>query len=559
MKTLLVGINAKYIHTNLAVRYLYAYTNNNFDVEYVEFTIKNEIDYIISQILNFNPDVIGFSCYIWNIEVIRKIVKQLSKKTKAKILLGGPEVSYDVKHWFNDLPIDFIISFEGEYPFKQLLSALSENKSLNNIPQLHYRDNNKIYINENTCFIDLNTIPSPYRFKADIPQIKDRIQYIESSRGCPYYCSYCLASLEKNVRYFGNIKAELIYLMNMGGKIFKFLDRTFNLRKDFALDIFTFIIENHLPGCVFQFEINGELLDSEIINFLNHHAPKGLIRFEIGIQSTNENTNKLILRKQNFAKLKANIEEIQKGGKIILHLDLIAGLPKENYQSFKKTFNDVFELHPEELQLGFLKMLRGTKLRNEAERYHYSYQQQAPYEVIANEDITETELNKIRSAEEILEKYYNSHRFDMTLKYILDKYYASDNYQFFEQFGEYYLKHYLKLGYQIYDLCERLLAFFTYIDINDPVIEQLLIYDYLQAAKTRPKIWFQTNVNKPKKHLVFNSLIKSDPSFTLDFLFRYTFIHKLSINPLKQQLEDCYLIKIFAPNQQKIIILKDNQ
>ena len=338
--------------------------------------------------------------------------------------------------------------------------------------------------------------------------------------------------------------------MKNGGKIFKFLDRTFNLRKDFALDMFTFIIDNHLPGCVFQFEITGELLDSEIIDFLNQHAPKGLIRFEIGIQSTNDNTNKLVLRKQNFAKLKANIQKIQKGGKIILHLDLIAGLPKENYQSFKKTFNDVFELRPEELQLGFLKLLRGTKLRKDAEQYHYTFQHHAPYEVIANDVITASELNLIRSAEEILEKYYNSHRFDTTLKYILDNYYPDDNYLFFEQFGEFYLKHYMKLGYQIYDLCERLLAF-----INDPIVEQLLIYDYLHNAKTRPKIWFQPNVNKAEKHHIFNSL----QNYSLDFLFRYTFVHKLAINPLNFHLEACYLIKLFAPDNKKIIIIKDNQ
>lgn len=549
MKTILIGINAKYIHTNLALRYLYTYTNNSFDVEFVEFTIKNEIDYIITQILSFKPDLIGFSCYIWNIEIISAIITQLKTKTKAKILLGGPEV-YDVKHWFNDLPVDFIITGEGEYPFKQLLYALLENKSLNNIPQLHFCDNNKVHTNENTYFIDLNTLPSPYRLEVDLPELKHRIQYIESSRGCPYHCSYCLASLEKNVRYFANIKSEISYLMKNGGKIFKFLDRTFNLRKDFALDMFTFIIDNHLPGCVFQFEITGELLDSEIIDFLNQHAPKGLIRFEIGIQSTNDNTNKLVLRKQNFAKLKANIQKIKKGGKIILHLDLIAGLPKENYQSFKKTFNDVFELRPEELQLGFLKLLRGTKLRKDAEQYHYTFQHHAPYEVIANDVITASELNLIRSAEEILEKYYNSHRFDTTLKYILDNYYPDDNYLFFEQFGEFYLKHYMKLGYQIYDLCERLLAF-----INDPIVEQLLIYDYLHNAKTRPKIWFQPNVNKAEKHHIFNSL----QNYSLDFLFRYTFVHKLAINPLNFHLEACYLIKLFAPDNKKIIIIKDNQ
>ena len=237
MKTLLVGINAKYIHTNLAIRLLYTYTKD-LNVDFLEFTIKNEIDSIINDILALNPDLIGFSCYIWNIEIIKKIIPLLkNKKPDLKILLGGPEVSYDVKFWFETLPIDYLISFEGEYTFRELLLALNNSLPLNDIPQLHFRLNDQIYYNHNEYNIDLNTLPSPYRIKKDLSHLPKRIQYIESSRGCPYRCSYCLASLENNVRFFNRsyIKNELLYLMNSGAKVFKFLDRTFNVRKEYTL------------------------------------------------------------------------------------------------------------------------------------------------------------------------------------------------------------------------------------------------------------------------------------------------------------------------------------
>ncbi|HEY8364393.1 MAG TPA: radical SAM protein, partial [Haloplasmataceae bacterium] len=515
MKTLLVGINAKYIHTNLAIRYLYTYTKDEFDVCFMEFTIKNPVDNIISEILQLNPQLIGFSCYIWNIELIKKIIPIIKSYNKnIKILLGGPEVSYDCEYFFNTIPIDYIIVKEGEYSFKALLNALQNNLPKNNIPQLYYRESDKIVANNNEYTIDLNCLKSPYRLEVDKKNLPNRIQYIESSRGCPFHCSYCLASLEKQVRYFSIdfIKQELLYLMNNGAKTFKFLDRTFNIRKDYALNIFEFIIHNHKSGCIFQFEISGELLDEEIITYLNKNAPKNLIRFEIGVQSTNEHTNQLVLRKQNFAKLKHNIELIQKGGIIDLHLDLIAGLPKENYQSFIKTFNDVFSLFPHELQLGFLKMLRGTKIRKEAADYQYHYQEIAPYEVIANEDLSPFELSKIHAAEEILEKYYNSHRFDQTITYILKTYYKDNYYTFFETYGLFYEAHFSKQDYQVHDLCLRLLEYLKHTEIDINNIESLLIYDYLKLAKTRPKIWYQTKLTKEERLALFKDFINNNPT-----------------------------------------------
>jgi len=562
MKSLLIAINAKYIHTNLALRYLYAYTRDTHDVDYIEFTIKDTCEKIVDEILKLSPKLIGFSCYIWNIEMIKQIIQMIHLRApQLKILLGGPEVSYDTQFWFNTLPINFIISGEGEYPFKKLLDALKSNTTLNLIPQLHYRHNQAIYANTEEYVINLDTLKTPYHIKKDLSDLPNRIQYIESSRGCPYRCSYCLASLEKNVRFFNKdfIKEEILFLMNQGAKVFKFLDRTFNIRKDYALDLFEFIITHHKVGCSFQFEITGELLDEEIITYLNEQAPPHLIRFEIGIQSTNDATNQLVLRKQNFQKLKHNIELIQMGQKIDLHLDLIAGLPKEDYASFIKTFNEVFTLAPHELQLGFLKMLRGTKLRKEASIYSYQFQDTAPYEIIEHKALSKDELLMIHIAEDMLEKYYNSHLFERSITYIINFYYQNNNYKFFENFGLYYKEHYPLMAYQIHDLCTRLLSFLDHSGIDTKYVESLLIYDYLKRAKTRPKIWFQTNIKKEDKHELFRTCLLNNNAFNYDFLFRYAMLHKLNIHPITYEVGNFYLVKLFAQNNQDIILFKKEQ
>lgn len=558
MKTLLVAINAKYIHTNLAVRYLYTYCKDSCDIDFIEFTIKDNKENIINYINDFKPSILGFSCYIWNIDFIKELVYIIKQKyPQTKILLGGPEVSYDVEHYFKTLPIDFIISNEGEYSLKELLV---NKKAYSKIPQLHYRLNDKIFINKKEYIIDLNTLPSPYQLIRDKKSLSNRIQYIESSRGCPYRCSYCLASLEKHVRFFKseNIKNVIAYLMHNGAKTFKFLDRTFNIRKDYALDIFEFIIKEHKLGCVFQFEITGDLLDEEIILYLNKYAPKGLIRFEIGVQSTNQTTNQLVLRNQDLIKLTNNIKLLQAGNKIDLHLDLIAGLPKEDYNSFIKTFNDVFYLKPHELQLGFLKMLRGTKIRKESKLYNYQFNNNAPYEIISNDCLTPFELKKIHYAEEMLEKYYNSHRFDYTLNYLLSYYYKDNYYQFFESLGIYWISKYELINYQLHDLCTRLLEFWTLP--NKEIISSLLIFDYLKEQKTKPKRWYESRVGRKEKQEIYKQIAKNDLlNLNLDTLNRYALLEKIEINPYSYELGDFYLLKIFLKDNNNIYIFNKAQ
>lgn len=563
MKTLLVGMNAKYIHTNLAIRYLYAYTYSNFDVDFYEYTIKDQIPRIVEEIIDYAPDLVGFSCYIWNIEPILAIVSKLkTRRPNLKVLLGGPEVSYDAPYFLNHYPIDFIISGEGEYPFYQLLKALSQGTGLDQVPQLYYKIKSRIVHNNQEYIIDVNQLPSPYRLKRDLPHLENRIQYIESSRGCPYRCSYCLASLEKHVRQFDaeKIKEEIRFLMEHGAKVFKFLDRTFNIRKDYALDMFRFIIREHRPGTVFQFEISGDLLDESIIDFLNENAPKGLIRFEIGIQSTNPLTNRLVLRIQNNEKLFKNIRRIQAGGKIVLHLDLIAGLPKEDYLSFQKTFNDVFALRPQELQLGFLKMLRGTKLRLEADRFGYRFDNRPPYEVIENDSISEEQLNRIRQAEFILNKYYNSHRFTHTLNYLLNHLYRENPYQFFETFGMFWFERYEPIGYQHHDLYMRLDCFIYQEHPQDyETIHSLLVFDYLKDQKRRPRFWFKSEVSSTLRNKLYRYLHEWKPDLTLDLLYRYGRVFQLSIHPMTHWKETTYFIKLFHPNNQDYYLVTQKE
>jgi len=438
------------------------------------------------------------------------------------------------------------------------LTHLENHRDLKNIPQLYYRVNGQVVSNKKEYCIPLDILPSPYRLSRDLTSLPNRIQYIESSRGCPFKCSYCLASLEKNVRFFKieQVKEEIQFLMNHGAKVFKFLDRTFNMRSEYALDMFQFIINKHQDGCVFQFEITGDLLDEQIIHFLNDFAPKHLIRFEIGVQSTNELTNKLILRKQDYQKLAKNIQLIQNGNKIDLHLDLIAGLPHEDYHSFIKTFNDVIILKPHELQLGFLKMLRGTKIRREAKLYDYHFESKAPYEIISHHMISKVELDKIHLAEEMLEKYYNSHRFDCTIQYILEQF-NPNFYSFFEKLGLYWNLHYPPIHYQLYDLCLRLLEFYDQDLLpNREIIESLLIYDYLKQQKTKPKKWYPQTITRKERQLIFESIVSSKKiDINLDTLNRYSIVEKLIIHPFTYQLGTYHVVKLFLNDNQNIYLI----
>lgn len=538
-------LNAKFIHTNLAIRYLKAYALPEFNIQIKEYTIKDPIMNIVTDLYQQKPAVIGFSCYIWNIGETRNVINMLKKIDPSIIIvLGGPEVSYDTADWMKEIPdVDFIVMGEGEQTFKQLLTEIETNHNYDHVHGIAYRKNNEVVITPQMNKLDLKELPSPYRFPEDAGQLSKRITYIETSRGCPFSCQFCLSSIEVGVRYFDRekIKEDIRYLMKNGAKTLKFVDRTFNISRSYAMDMFRFLIDEHLPGTVFQFEITADIMRPEVIEFLNNEAPEGLFRFEIGVQSTNDYTNELVMRKQNFAKLTRTVMMVKEGGKIDQHLDLIAGLPEEDYKSFRKTFNDVFEMRPEELQLGFLKMLRGTGVRLRAEEHKYIYMDQSPYEILGNNVLPFEDIVKIKQVEDVLEKYWNDHRMDQTIEYLVTKVFPSP-FDFFQQFGSFWDEQgWVRIGHQLEDLFRRLSSFLEHYKAKDKdIILGLMKFDYLRNHKYKPrKPWWDASFDKERRVNIYKKIIENPNLLGPDFLkleleekelFKHTMLEELTFD-----------------------------
>ena len=541
MKVICATLNAKFIHTNLAIRYLKAYAQPEFDVGLAEYTIKDPIMNIVTDLIRKKPNVIGFSCYIWNIEETIKVIQMIKKIDPTIVMIvGGPEVSYDVHDWMKKVnEFDFIIVGEGEETFKRLLHELNNHQQFDQVPGISYRNEGTILINPPLHKLNLQDLPSPYRFEEDVPQLGKRVTYIETSRGCPFSCQFCLSSIEVGVRYFDRekIKEDIRYLMKNGAKTIKFVDRTFNISRSYAMDMFRFLIDEHLPGTVFQFEITADIMRPEVIQFLNKEAPPGLFRFEIGVQSTNDYTNELVKRKQNFDKLTRTVMLVKEGGKIDQHLDLIAGLPEEDYHSFRRTFNDVFALRPEELQLGFLKMLRGTGLRIRSKEYQYIYSDHPPYEILGNRVLPFDDIISIKQVEDVLEKYWNDHRMDHTIEYLVSNIFSSP-FDFFQDFGHFWEdKGWSRIGHQLEDLFRRLDEFLSFTEVPDlSIVRDIMKYDYLAKQKFKPrKTWWEPTLSK-KERSNYYQMILHTPSILGDLqldekdLFKHTLLEPLSFN-----------------------------
>ncbi|PAD67912.1 B12-binding domain-containing radical SAM protein [Bacillus sp. 7586-K] len=545
MKTILATLNAKYIHTSLSIRYLKAYAAPEYEVELAEYTIKDPSMNIVTDLYSKNPEIIGFSCYIWNIEETIKVINMLKKINPSLIIvLGGPEVTYDTKEWMERIPeVDFIIIGEGEQSFKQLLDELHGEENFANVSGIAYRDNDSIQIKPQRNKIDLKTLPSPFRFEEDLPHLSKRVTYIETSRGCPFSCQFCLSSIEVGVRYFDRekIKEDIRFLMDHGAKTIKFVDRTFNISRSYAMEMFQFLIDEHKPGVVFQFEITADIMRPEVIQFLNDNAPKGLFRFEIGVQSTNDTTNELVMRKQNFNKLTRTVTMVKEGQKIDQHLDLIAGLPEEDYHSFKKTFNDVFALRPEELQLGFLKMLRGTGLRLRAADHGYVFMDHSPYEILKNDVLSFEDMIKIKQVEDVLEKYWNDHRMDETIEYLVSHVFGTP-FDFFQDFGTYWdEKGWTRIGHQLEDLYKHLYEFLLHTKKDELlIVSGFMKYDYLRNQKYKPrKPWWEEIVAKEERSKIYQSILQNPLILGKEFaslqlaekdLYKHTVLEKLPFN-----------------------------
>lgn len=545
MKTVLSTLNAKYIHTSLSIRYLKAYAEPEYNIELAEYTIKDPAMNIITDLHAKKPEIVGFSCYIWNIEETIKVIKMLKKINPSLIIvLGGPEVTYDTKEWMEKIPeVDIIIIGEGEQSFKQLLDELHGEQNFANVSGIAYREDATIHIKPQRNKIDLKTLPSPFRFKEDLPHLSKRVTYIETSRGCPFSCQFCLSSIEVGVRYFDRekVKEDIRFLMENGAKTIKFVDRTFNISRSYAMEMFQFLIDEHKPGTVFQFEITADIMRPEVIQFLNDNAPSGLFRFEIGVQSTNDATNELVMRRQNFSKLTRTVTMVKEGKKIDQHLDLIAGLPEEDYHSFKKTFNDVFELRPEELQLGFLKMLRGTGLRLRAKDHGYVYMDHSPYEILKNNILSFEDITKIKQVEDVLEKYWNDHRMDETIEYLVTKVFPTP-FDFFQGFGTFWdEKGWTRIGHQLEDLYKHLFDFLGSSKQDQVQIASgFMKYDYLRNQKYKPrKPWWNDTLSKQERSKIYHTILENPLLLGEEFarkkltekdLFKHTVLESLPFN-----------------------------
>ena len=441
MNIILTAINAKYIHSNLAVYSLRAYAARYEDeIRIREYTINQPLDNILMDLYEAHPDVVGFSCYLWNIQYVEQIITELAKiLPDTGIWLGGPEVSYNATEMLGRYPmVSGIMCGEGEETFLELTEYFhGEGKELRGIKGIVFRDRDGAIIqNESRPVMDLSSIPFVYE---KLDGFRNRIIYYESSRGCPFSCSYCLSSIDKCLRFrdIGLVKRELQFFIDHEVPQVKFVDRTFNCRHDHAMAVWEYIREHDRGKTNFHFEIAADLLNEEELRLINSMRP-GLIQLEIGVQSVNPRTIREICRRMDLDKVRSNTARIREAGNVHQHLDLIAGLPHENIESFERSFNEVYGMRPEQLQLGFLKVLKGSLMHEKAEEYGILYQDRAPYEVLSTRWLSYGEIIRLKKVEEMVEVYYNSAQFANTLRR-LEGHFPSA-FAMYEALGAYYEK-----------------------------------------------------------------------------------------------------------------------
>lgn len=478
VKTMMVAINAKYVHTNIAVRYISRYCQSKgIDCDFCEFTINEPQNNVLAKLYEMDCHTYGFSCYIWNIDYVLRICQNLKKlKPDAKMILGGPEVSYDGAELLDKYKfIDYVICGEGELATANLL--------------LHFPQERCVIYGEK---LPLDELPFPYSDEDLKKTVEgEKLVYYETSRGCPFNCAYCLSSADSGVRYLEleRAKQEIKRIAESGAMTIKFVDRTFNADKKRTKELWRYCMSLDCDTC-FHFEIGADLLDDEMIDLLKGAKP-GQFQFEIGVQTTNEETISEISRKMDMGILSKNVTWLKNETNVMLHLDLIAGLPCEDFASFKKSFNDVYELSPHVLQLGFLKLLKGSPLRSKAENYGMKFSNFAPYEVFATDWISFDEIIRLKAIEDVLERYFNSCRFYDTLAEAV-KYFESP-FDFYEELSRYWRKNGLVgQGVKRISLYSHLYEF-----LKDAVEEEPLKKIMLQMKKDFSK-WHSNGVGTPQ-------------------------------------------------------------
>lgn len=510
MKVLLCAFNAKYIHKALSLRWLYVAKDPSMDTEIMEFTIKDDLDRCADRALAKNPDVIAISTYIWSSEVIQKwIVLLKNRKPELRIFVGGPEVSYEYEEWLK-LPIEAVLRGEGE---KTLWQAIRKEYPIDGYAS------KEVVSDVAYAKADLNwleTLESPYFLDADLKESAHRYFYFETSRGCPYRCSYCLSSLDDEVRFFSKeyIQTQLTRLQSVPVKQVKFLDRTFNANPSFSLWIARLIESLNLKTS-FQFEIVADRLNEEMMDFLIHEADRSHYRFEAGVQSFNSKTLQAVGRIQNNEKLKQVLAFLSKEG-FVIHADLIAGLPFEDFASFKSSYDQLFATGVDEIQLGILKLLKGTSIRADAQKTGLIADKQPPYDVISTPWLTEEQMKWIHGAYQATEKLYNSGRFKTSILTFVSLGWIESPFEFMLACGKKLQQ--LKAPYQLTDLF--LLVKQSMKDFDQELVECILLTDYMMQFKQRPpKIFSLQNLPERKTWIHWLSEAKG---FDEDWLSHYT-------------------------------------
>lgn len=502
MKVLLTAINAKYIHSNLAVYSLRAYAGKYAQqTEIAEYTINQTMDDILSDIYRKKPDILCLSCYLWNILYVEQLITEIHKVLpKMQIWLGGPEVSYNAVSVMEQYPqVTGVMCGEGEETFLELMEYWNqERESLDTIKGIVYRENGTCRQNPPRPVMDLSKVPFVYDH---IEDFQNKIIYYESSRGCPFSCSYCLSSIDKCLRFrnLELVKKELQFFIDHEVPQVKFVDRTFNCKHSHSMAIWTYLKEHDRGKTNFHFEVAADLLNEEEMELIASMRP-GLIQLEIGIQSTNPETITEIRRKMNFEEVKRIVKRVQEKGNVHQHLDLIAGLPYEDYERFAQSFRDVYALHPEQLQLGFLKVLKGSYMHEKTKDYQLLYQDRPPFEVLSTKWLSYDDVIRLKGVEEMVEVYYNSGQFVNTLRLLEEEF--TDTFALYESLSRYYEENGLHMiNHSRITRYEVLFAFIkACVEKNVENYRQMLILDlYLREnVKKRPEFAGEVSVDKQK-------------------------------------------------------------
>lgn len=540
MKILLTAINAKYIHSNLAVYSLKAASGKYQDqVEIAEFTINNQEDFVLEEIYKRKPDVLMLSCYIWNLSMIENVIREYHKLCpNVPIWLGGPEVSFEVEDFLRKHPeVTGLMMGEGEETFRELCTYYEsvfaeEQKSevqLKDILGIAYREcvdgEEQILVNPWRAILDMSTLPFSYNKMEDF---SNRIIYYESSRGCPFSCSYCLSSVDKKLRFrdLDLVKEELQFFIDQKVPQIKFVDRTFNCQHTHAMEIWKYIKEHDNGVTNFHFEVSADLLNEEELALMETMRP-GLIQLEIGVQSTNEVTIKEIKRTMKLERLKEIVMKVKSFGNIHQHLDLIAGLPYEDYDTFRKSFDDIYALQPNQLQMGFLKVLKGSYMFDHAKEYEILYHDNPPYEVLATKWLSYEDVLRMKRIEEMLEVYYNSGQFEITMQ-VMGRHFESA-FDMFQKMGDFYEeKKYFGMSHSRIKRCEILMEFLAKEWADAPekdtwcdCIREALVFDlyYRENCKSRPSWAGSLDAVKPfTRHYCKNGKMSHLEAFSYDFL-----------------------------------------